>query len=148
MVFGAAPAVGQKVYALLDGTSDDTYVTQKVDCLINPSYYQPQTWHVERKPAAPSSYRLLVRGRSDSDCVLGQPESRGELGVNTERRWKVQRLNRCTVAEDTLDSNGVLIATYCQLQGSTISWRSGSACRGCCSCPDGALVDIDVLVSR
>ena len=80
-------------------------------------------------------------------CV-GQPESRGELEVNPARGWKIENASKCRADPDTVESNGILIETYCDVAATTVRWRAGSACGACCACPDGATVDIDVEASR
>ena len=156
-IFNTPVADGQTVYALLDGTSDDTYA----EPLFFPSgqctnwepapFNTPRTWDIERKRIDPGKYRILVRGSGDADCNYGpiQPECSGDVEINLNRGWKIINEISCSVTTDTVDSNGVLIPTYCKVDqaGGKISWRSGSSCGGCCACPRGASVNIEVVVS-
>jgi len=96
-----------------------------------------------------STYRILVRGQSDRDCGRGQPDCSGEIAINKKSGWKIVKMVKCTVSKDN-GNHGVTIPTYCNVDPKQgfISWRSGSTCGGCCACPDGAGVGIEVLVSN
>jgi hypothetical protein len=144
-IFGQAVADNQKAYALLDGAQDDSYEQHPIAC----GGTRAESWDIERKLVSATSYRILVRGGSAPDCGKGQPVSAGSVEVNAARGWKIAQAVRCDASADN-SGWGVTIPTYCtvdKLQG-TISWQAGSTCTGCCACPDGAGVDIEVVVSK
>ena len=147
-VFGQAVADGQTVYALLDGTIDDTYTEPDDSC---PPYYtkspRAQTWDVERKQTGPGVYRILVRGVSMADCNLGQPVCAGEIVVNPGC-WHISQVTSCSVQPDSSGYN-VTLPTFCTVdqQSGTITWQSGGSCALCCQCADAATVTVDVTVT-
>lgn len=151
-IFGAQVINNQSVYALFDGTEDNTYSeVNPYDC---PPYYtgaiRARAWAVERKRIDASTYRILVRGISDADCNRGQPKSAGHIELNLARGWTLSATTSCSVVTDTMNSNNVLIPTFCTVDAAagTITWQSGSTCGGCCACADGAGVGIDVTVTH
>lgn len=145
-IFGVSVADNQTVHAFLDGAQDATYAESSEVCGLS----RARTWHVERKAVSAASYKLLVRGTSDKDCPGGQPVSAGEIRVNAARGWKITQTIQCSVSGDTSASGGVLISTFCTVEQASgkISWQAGSTCGGCCGCPDGAVVNIEVVLSR
>jgi hypothetical protein len=152
MIFNQTVGDNQKIYALLDGSQDDSYSAPGYICS---GYYtepqpKPQAWFIERKFVSSTSYRLLVRGQSAPDCSLGQPTSAGEVQINMARGWSITQNVSCVVAADNASSNGVAISTWCtvDMAKGIVSWQAGSLCGGCCSCPDGAYVSIEVRIDK
>jgi hypothetical protein len=151
-IFGQKIVLNQKTYAIFDGREDNTYMEDKEELPSGCTTARAMTWHIERKRRAAHTYALLVRGISDADCwsyCKRQPWCAGEIQLNTARGWKITQKVKCSIATDNNNYN-VTIPTYCDApigQGK-ISWQSGSACGGCCGCPDGAVVDIEVVVSN
>jgi hypothetical protein len=151
-IFGQTVVDNQKVYALFDGTEDDTYAEPSFYCTTWAAPYtgnRARTWDIERKKVDTHTYRILVRGISDTDCSKGQPVCAGEIHLNAARGWKIAQTVQCTYSTDN-SGHGVTLPTWCTVdpgQGS-ISWQSGTDCGGCCACPDGAPVSIEVVVSN
>jgi len=145
-IFGQPVEDNVTVYAFLNGESDDTYTTANDNC----GYESPTGWDIERRFVNESTYQLLVRGGSDSDCGKGQPSCAGTLEINIDRGWKIVEIAQCSAAQDGPQSNGVLIDTWCEVHEATgvITWQSGSGCGGCCACADGGTVHIDVTVVK
>ena len=157
-IFDKVTTDGQTVHALLDGTSDNTYAeplyTPSNQCAswIPSPFNTPRTWDIERKLISPGTYKILVRGSGAADCAQGgiQPDCSGEVRINLKRGWRIDKEIFCSVTTDTMSSNNVFIPTHCTVDKAvgTISWRSGSSCGGCCACPKGASVKIEVVVSK
>jgi len=150
-IFGQVVSNGKAYYANLDGASDDTYTTSRRYCSFDGKYhYYPDAWDIERKYVSPTKYKILVRGNSDADCGKGQPQNTGWIKLNSDSGWKITEVVKCNVSSDTLNSNNVLIDTYCKVnkEEGTIEWQSGSTCGGCCACPDGAGVNIEIIVEK
>ncbi len=150
-IFGQVAKDGETYYANLDGSSDHTYTTSKRYCSFDGEYhYYPDAWDIERKYISPSKYKILVRGSSDSDCGKGQPQNTGWIKLNPDSGWKITEVVKCNVSSDTYSSNYKLIDTYCKVnkKEGIIEWQSGSTCGGCCSCPGGASVNIEVIVEK
>lgn len=146
---GQVVADGQKVYGYLDGTKDDTYTTPGYICL---PYYstpkpQPLTWDIERIPIDEKTYKILVRGRSDQDCDKGQALNSGEVEINMARGWKITETIKCQITDDS-DKQGPAHPAFCIVRSHKISWQSGTTCGGCCNCPDGANVNIEVIATK
>jgi len=131
-------------YALLDGTDDSTYTTEDFDCTWwGGVQATPQAWHIERTKIDDLKTRITIRGRSDEDCDTGVwPRSTGAVQVNTDAGLAITRTVKCSVHADTQGAE-----TYCNVSAGQVNWQSGSNCGGCCACPDGAIVDIEVEVS-
>lgn len=150
-IFGNIAKDGKTYSANLDGSSDDTYTTSYRYCPYDGKYhYYPDAWDIERKYVSPTKYKILVRGNSDADCGKGQPQNTGWIKLNPKSGWRITEVNKCSVSSDTYNSNSKLIDTYCKVdkkQG-IIEWQSGSTCGGCCSCPGGASVNIEVIVEK
>lgn len=148
-IFGQTVADGQKVYALLTA-EDSTYSEPAMTCAGwgGVTAARARTWHIERKKTSSTVYHLLVRGISDADCSKGQSVNAGEIQVNAARGWKITQTVSCAVMSDVADQGQ--ITTFCTVDGATgrIRWQAGSTCGGCCACPDGAHVGIDVVVSK
>ncbi|MFZ2455969.1 MAG: CARDB domain-containing protein [Candidatus Altiarchaeia archaeon] len=149
-IWGADAVDGATYYAKFS-ESDDTYTTYNRYCPFdgrNGEY--PDSWHIERKYISPSKYMVLVRGRSTPDCDVGQPQNKGFVKLNPESGWKITSVGKCTVSEDTKNSNGVFITTWCMADAvsGVVTWQSGSTCIGCCVCGEGALVDIEFTVEK
>ena len=150
-IWGNDAVDGATYYTKLEGAGDDTYTTYNRYCPFdgrNNEY--PDTWHIERKYVSNGKYKILVRGKSTSDCKVGQPVNTGYVKLNPESGWKITQVDKCTVSQDTQSSNGIYIPTWCMADAvnGIISWQSGSTCAGCCVCGDGAAVDIDITVEK
>ena len=150
-IFGNIAKDGKTYYAEFDGNSDDTYTKSYRLCSYNEKYYYyPDAWDIERKYIAPNKYKILVRGGSDADCGRGQPQNSGWIKLNPESGWKITKINKCSVSSDSYNSNNKLIDTYCEVnkEEGIVTWQSGSNCGGCCLCPDGAGVNIEIIVEK
>ncbi len=149
-IFGNVAKDGETYYADLNA-SDNTYTTSNRYCSYDGKYrYYPDAWDIERKYINSNKYKILVRGRSDADCGKGQPQNAGWIKSNPDSDWKITKVVKCSINSDTYSSNNVLIDTYCNVNKTIgkIEWQSGSGCGGCCLCPDGAGVDIDIVVEK
>jgi hypothetical protein len=138
-IFGQAVNDNQMIYASFDGTSDSTYSRPLHDC---PPYYyntpKARTWDIERKRDSAQKYRILIRGRSDSDCGQGTPHCEGTVQLHAASAWSITQNVKCSAN----------VSCNVDMVQGTISWHSGQACPSCCACPDGAAVDIEVVVTR
>jgi len=149
-VFGQKAVDGTTYYAWLDGESDDTYSTFDLYCYGG--YHSGSTaWDIERNYIDENTYNVRVHGSSDLDCGKGQPQCTGVLELNDGPcggGWKIAEVSKCNAGKDTYASNWVLIPTFCNvdIDAGTVSWQAGSTCGGCCACPGGGSVDIDITL--
>ena len=166
--FGQVVPVGKRVYAFLDGSTDETYTTTQGHC----SYKQGTTfvyspgWDIERKYDPKSGYTILVRGRSQTDCnalgqflPLGAALCSGVITLNHDRGWRmVSDGSKCDVsgrwkASDTTDSFGRRVFCSVDSGAGTTSWEASATCGTvsaplCCGCPEAANVDIKLGLAR
>lgn len=164
-VFGQRVTAGQKVYAFLDGTSDQTYSTTTGYC----DYQKGTTfvfspgWDIERRFDPKSgAVTIAVRGRSDTDCkdfrATGAAQSAGAIAVNPARGWQLAgdaTVCRVTGAASATGMDHWSRPVFCDVDpgAGTTRWQSGQMCGtaaapDCCLCPDAADVDITVGVRR
>ena len=175
-IFGQVVPVGQRVYAFLDGSSDQTYTTTEGHCDYDKgtTFVFSPGWDIERKYDPKSGYTVSVRGRSLEDCLpsgtvspfgvdvrpLGPALCSGVVTLNPDRGWRmVSDGSTCNVsgrrkAGDTTDSFGRKI--YCDVNpgARTTSWQAGNGRCGpvtapeCCRCPEVGDVDIKFGLAR
>lgn len=164
-IFGQRVAAGQRVYAFLDGTTDQTYSTTTGYC----DYQKGSTfvfspgWDIERRfDPKSSAVTVAVRGRSDTDCkdfrTKGASQCAGAITVNAARGWRLSSEGSVCRGTGTTSATGMdhwSRPVFCEVDpgAGTTRWQSGQRCGtaaapDCCLCPDAADVDISVSVRR
>jgi hypothetical protein len=169
-VFGERGKAGQKVYAFLDGTNDQTYTTTQGYCDYQKgtTFVLSPGWDIERRYDVKSgAYSLSVRGRSDADCAFfratGPAQCSGSIAVNAARGWRIASGGNVCLVPGTLPGGapGAPVTDYwsrpifCQVDpgAGTTRWQSGQHCGtasapDCCKCPDAADVNITIGLVR
>jgi hypothetical protein len=141
-IFATKPTLGETVWANFDA-EDSTYVESAEVCMMV-ARKVPESWFIERKRVDGDTWKLTVRGISAADCGRKRAGSAGRLAINGDRGWKIIGTPICHITDDAPQN------THCtvDVDKGTVDFKSGSPCGQCCTCADGAGLDIQLQVAR